>query len=111
MVSVFGWIVWCVDAAFALSWTYGLRTYTKNWLPVPIATAVQAFFFSAIAVVFLFVGHSKLHILWIAPVCFVASFFLTMGNIPILSPVVKWFTGLFVEIVLIGLKRPNEGAP
>ena len=72
-------------------------------------TAVQAFFLWLIAVAFLLIGYSKLHILWLAPVCFLASFFLTMRRIPILTPIVLWFTGLFVEIVLLGLNRPNEG--
>ena len=109
MFTVLGWIVWGIDAALALSWAYGLRTYTKNRQSVPTATAIQTFFLWAIAVAFLLIGYSKLHILWVAPICFVASFFLTMNNIPILTPVVMWFTGLFVEIVLLGLKRPNEG--
>ena len=109
MVNVLGWILWSIDAALALSWAFDLRTYTtKRGQPVPIAMAVQAFFLWVIAVASLLIGYSNLHILWLAPTCFVASFFLTMGRIPILTPVVMWFTGLFVEIVLLGLKRPNE---
>jgi hypothetical protein len=106
MVSVLGWIVWGIEAFLALSWVHGLRTCTRHGQPVPLATAVQTFFLWVIAIAFLFVGYSKLHILWVVAVCFLMSFFLTPGGIPILSPIVIWFTGLFVEIALLGLKRP-----
>jgi hypothetical protein len=109
MLNVLGWAAWAIVAILALSWGYGLRAYTRKGQSVPIATAVQTLFLWIIALDFLLVGRSKLHILWIAPLCFVASFFLTMGRIPILTPVVLWFMGLFVEIVLLGLKRPTGG--
>lgn len=109
MLDIFGWIVWGVIAIFALSWAYGLRVYTKKGQPVPVAMAVQTLFLWVVAIVFLFVGSSKLNILWIAPICFVASFYLTLARrVPVLTPLVKWFTGLFVEIVLLGLRRPSE---
>jgi hypothetical protein len=108
MLNILGWTIWGIDAFLALSWAYGLRSYTKKGKPVPIATAVQTFFFWVIAIAFLLVGYSKLHILWLAPFSFFASLFLVLSGIPILTPVVLWFTGLFVEIVLLGLKRPSE---
>jgi hypothetical protein len=109
-LGVFGWAVWAIVAILALSWAYGIRVYTKKGQSIPIATAVQTLFLWIIAVVFLFVGYSKLHILWVAPICFLASFYLTLARrVPILTPLVIWFTGLFVEIVLLGLKRPNTG--
>lgn len=108
MLTILGWTVWGFIAFLALSWVHGLRVYTKRGQSVPMATAIQTLFFWVVAVLFLFVGYSKLHILWLAPICFVASFFLTMRSVPILTPVVMWFTGLFVEIALLGLKRPNE---
>ncbi len=108
MLSILSWTIWAIVAFLALSWAYGLRVYTKKGQSVPIATAVQTFFLWVIAVVFLFSGYSKLHILWVAPICFVASFYLTLARrVPILTPMVMWFTGLFVEFVLLGLKRPT----
>jgi hypothetical protein len=109
MLSILAWTIWAIVAFLAVSWAYGLRAYTKKGQSVPIAMAVQTLFLWVIAVVFLFVSYSKLHILWVIPLCFVLSFYLTLARrVPILTPVVMWFTGLFVEIVLLGLKRPSE---
>ncbi len=107
MSSIVGWVAWGIVAIMALSWTHGLRVFTRKGQPVPNATAVQTFFLWVIAAFFWFTNYSKLHILWVAPVCFLASFFLTLSGVPILTPVVMWITGLFVGIVLMGLKRPN----
>ena len=90
---------------FAIAWAFGLRRYAKMGKSVPTVVAVQTLFFWVIAVVFLFVGYSKLHILWILAISVLASFYLILGlRLPIISPLVLWFTGLFVEIVLLGLK-------
>jgi hypothetical protein len=109
MLNILGWVIWGVVVALALAWTFGLRVYTKKGKSVPVVMAVQGLFLWVIAISFLFVGSSKLHILWVAPVCFVVSFFLTLARgVPVFTPTVMWFTGLFVEIALVGLKRPNE---
>jgi hypothetical protein len=109
MLSILGWAVWALVAFLALSWSFGIRDYARKGESVPVATAVQTLFFWVIAVVFLFAGRSKLHILWVAPLGFITSFFLALGRrIPIITPVIMWFTGLLVEIVLLGQKRPPE---
>jgi hypothetical protein len=59
MVRFLGWIVWGIYAFLALAWAYGMRTYTKKGQSVPIATAIQALFWCAIAVAFLLVGYSS----------------------------------------------------
>ena len=108
MLNTLGWIIWAITALLAISWAFGIRTYTKQGKPFPTTTAVQSFFLWLIAVVFLYVHYSKLHILWVAPICFLASFWLTLARrVPILTPVVLWFTGLFVEVVTMGIKRPT----
>ncbi len=79
---------------------------------VPTVMAVQTLFFWVIAVVFLFVGYSKLHILWIVAISVLASFYLVLGlRLPIISLLVLWLTGLLVEILVLGLKRRNAGPP
>jgi len=108
MFYILGWAIWAITTLLAISWAFGIRTYAKQRKPFPITTAVQGFFLWLIAVVFLYASYSKLHILWIAPICFLASFFLTLARrVPIVTPVVLWFAGLFVEIVTLGIKRPT----
>jgi hypothetical protein len=109
LLIILGWIIWAIIALLALSWAFGLRTYTRKGMSVPTAMAVQTLFLWVIVLFFFFFHFSKLHILWAAPVCFIASIYLTTGRrVPILTPLIMWFTGLCLEIVLLGLKRPAE---
>jgi hypothetical protein len=108
MLGILGWIIWAIVAVFALSWAYGLRRYAKTGRSVPTVVAVQTLFLWVIAVVFLFVHYNKLHMLWLVTISWLISFYPILGwRVPILSPLVLWFTGRFVEIALIGVKRPT----
>ena len=108
-LNVLGWIIWTIIFLLALSWTFGVRNYVGKGLGIPHATAVQLFFLWAIVLVFRLLPLSKLHILWVAPVCFIASIYLTLArHVPILTPVVLWFAGLCMEIALVGVKRPSR---
>ncbi len=108
-LNTLGWIIWTIIFLSALSYTFGVRNYVSKGLGIPHATAVQLFFLWAIVLVFRFFSFSKLHILWVAPVCFTASLYLTLAQrVPILTPVVLWFAGLCMEIVLVGVKRPSQ---
>jgi len=108
-LSVLGWIIWIIIFLLALSWTFGVRKYVSKGSGIPHATAVQLFFLWAIALVFRFFSFNKLHILWVAPLCFFASIYLTLArHVPIVTPVVLWFAGLCMEIALMGVKRPKQ---
>jgi hypothetical protein len=51
----------------------------------------------------------KQQALWVVAILWLISFYLILGwRAPILSPLVLWFTGLFVKIALIGLKHPTR---
>ncbi len=108
LLKAIGWIIWLIVAFLAVSWAYGMRTYAKAGQPFQRATAVQTFFLSVISLVFLLTDYSKLHILWVGPVCFLGAIFLALSGIPILSPLVMLATRVFVEIVLVGVQRPRN---
>ena len=97
-----------MTAFLALSWAHGLRVYTRANQPVPITHAMQALFLWGIVLIFLFTSYNKLHIFWIAPLCFILSMYLSVGRrVPLLTPLVFWFTGLCLDIILIGVKRKS----
>jgi hypothetical protein len=109
MLTILGWTVWALVAIFAISWAHSLRGCAKQGRPVPTVVAVQTVFLWVIAVLFLFVHYSKLHMLWVVAISWLISFYLILGwRAPILSPLVLWFGGLFVKIALIGVKHPTR---
>ena len=108
-LNILGWIIWTITLLLALSWTFGVRSHVSKGVGIPHATAVQVFFLWAIVLVFRLFAFSKLHILWVAPVCFIASIYLTLARrVPILTPAVLWFAGLCMELALVGVKRPSQ---
>jgi len=107
MIDIAGWIVWALLAFLAIGWAIGARTYTKAGANFHMATAVQTFFFWAIAVTFLITDWNKLHILWAAPVSFFLAQLLVIGGIPILSQIVILLTTAFMAIILIGVRPPT----
>jgi len=107
MWQIIGWIIWVILAFFAISFTFGCRTYAKSDRDFQWTTGVQTFFFWAIAILFLVFGWDKLHILWVTPVAFFMAQFLTLGRIPILSPLILFVTRIFLFIILIGIKKPS----
>lgn len=108
MLTIIGWIVWSVVAILAGAWAYGLRTFARTSQPFQMATAVQTLFLWIIALIFLLTDYSKLHILWVGPVSFLAASFLALSGVPLLSPLVILATRAFVEIVLVGVVRVRK---
>lgn len=106
MGEIIGWIAWVVVAFFAVTFVIGLRRYEKSGHGFQWATATQAMFFCIIAVLFLLYDWNKLHIIWVAPLSFVAAIII-FGGVPFLLPLVMLFTKMFVSIILIGVKKPN----
>ena len=107
MWQIIGWIIWAVLAYQAVGFAYGCRTYTKSGQGFQWATGIRTFFFWLIVILFLIFDWSKLHILWIAPIAYLAAPFLVMGRIPILSPFVLFATGIFLDLILVGVKKPK----
>ena len=108
MLKAIGWTIWVIVAFLAVSWAHGMRTYAKAGQPFQRATAVQTFFLWVIAFIFLLTDYSKLHILWVGPVCFLGASLLAVSGVPILSPLVMLATRVFVEMVLVGVQRPRS---
>jgi hypothetical protein len=108
-LNVLGWIIWTIIFLLALSWTFGVRKYVSKGSAIPHVTVVQLFFLWAIALVFRFFSFNKLHILWVAPICFFTSIYLTLARrVPIVTPVVLWFAGLCMEIAVAGVKGSKQ---
>jgi len=97
-------------AFLAISFAFGCRRYVKSRQGFQWATGVQTFFWWIIPILFLIFDWNKLHILWVAPICFFSAQFLVIGGIPILSNVVMFATKMFLGIVLFGIEKPTDNS-
>ena len=107
MWQIIGWIIWGIVAIWALSFAFGCRSHTKSGQDFQWATGVQTFFLWLITILFLVFDLNKLHILWIAPAAFFTAQLLVFVGIPILSPLVLFVTRIFLNIVLIGIRKSD----
>lgn len=107
MWQIIGWIVWGILFFLAISFAFSCRVYAKSGKEFQWATGVQTFFFWIIAILFLIFEWNKIHILWVAPTAFFVAQFLVLGRVPILSPLVLFVTRIFLNVVLIGIKKPS----
>ncbi|MDP3024504.1 MAG: hypothetical protein Q8O10_03115 [candidate division Zixibacteria bacterium] len=102
VLSIIGWAAWVFCAYMALTVAYNCRRLVRNGQSFQWATAIQSFFFWIIAIVFIFAPLNKLHILWLLPICFFGTGYLVLVGVPILSPVILFFTQIFMILVLFG---------
>jgi len=109
MLQIIGWITWIILVLLSFSLVLGCRNSAKSGKNFQWATGTQALFLFLIAILFLILDWKKLHILWIAPVAFFSAQFLVLGGTPILSPLALFFTRMFLNVVLVGIKKPNLG--
>jgi len=98
MWGIIGWTIWGVTAFLAISFAFGCRRYAKSGQEFQWTTGVQTFFWWIIATLFLIFDWNKLHILWIAPICFFSAQLLVLGGIPILSNFVMFATKGFLYL-------------
>lgn len=105
MWQIIGWIIWGILAFLAFSFAFGCRSYAKSGRGFQWATGAQALFLFLTAILFLVFGWNKLHILWVAPIAFFLAQLLVLGGIPILSPLVLFFTRKFLSVVIMGIKK------
>lgn len=106
-MEIIGWIAWGILVFLAISFVFSCRVYAKSGKEFQWATGVQTFFFWIIAILFFIFGWNKLHILWVVPAAFFVAQFLVLGRVPILSPLILFVTRIFLNIVLIGIKKPS----
>jgi len=105
MGAIIGWISWVFVFYLAVTFAHSCRSWKRAGKSFMWPTAVFTFFVWVIAIVFLFSGFNKLHIIWITPVSFFLSTFLVTGGVPIISPIVMMLTKIFLEIILLGAKE------
>lgn len=110
ILGVAGWIAWLLSAYLGLTWVYGCRTYARAGRSFHWATAMQAFFFSATAVVFLIGPFSKLHLIWVLPALFFTSQLLAVSHIPFVGGLLRFLTGVFMRLALVGVRPPAIGS-
>lgn len=78
MINVLGWILLLVASFIALSLTYGAVKKIKSKESVMKATFYQGIFLWIVVIFMIFTPSvSKLHLLWIVPVCFPLIGYLT----------------------------------
>ena len=81
MLTTFEWIVWAVAVFIALSLTYGAVRRLLAKQPVMRATLYQGIFLWAVSLFLLFTPTiSKLHLIWIVPICFPLIGYLTFRS-------------------------------
>lgn len=108
MLEAVGWLLWGVTAYLAVSFAYGSRKYVRTGRGFHWATAVQTLFWWTLVVVFAFAPTSRLHLLWLLPLCYVGARFLVLAGIPIVTPVVKGVTYVFMRVVLAGTSSSEK---
>lgn len=109
ILGVAGWIAWLLSAYLGLTWVYGCRTYARAGRSFHWATVMQAFFFSATAVVFLIGPLSKLHLIWVLPALFTSQL-LAVSHIPFVGGLLRFLTGVFMRLALVGVRPPAIGS-
>ncbi len=81
MLEIFEWIVWGIAIFIALSLTYGAVRRLMAKQPVMKATLYQGIFIGVASLFLLFSPSvSKLHLIWIVPVCFPLIGYLTFRS-------------------------------
>lgn len=108
-LSVLGWIAWAAVAYLAVTFAYGCRRYAAAGQGFQWATAIQTFFWWLISIVFLVTPLNKLHIIWLLPVGFFSAQFFALGSVPLLSPVVRSATRVFMGLILVGVRKASDG--
>ena len=103
MLEILGWILWLGVAFLCVSFAVGCRLYAKRGQGFQWGTAIQTLFWWILAILFLVTKWNKLHLIWLAPAAFFAAPFLALGTTPILSPLIRMLTYLFMQIVLLGI--------
>jgi hypothetical protein len=107
MWQLIGWTIWLIVVLLAVSFSLNCRSKVKSGQDFQWATGVQALFLWIIAILFIFFEWNKLHILWITPISFFSAIVTVHGGVPILSPVILATTNVFLNIILIGIKKPD----
>jgi hypothetical protein len=107
MWEIIGWIIWGIITLLAISWAYGCRVYFAQKSGFQIATGLQTFSWWIISLVFFVFPLNKLHILWVAPLAFWAARIIVYFPVPIITPVILFFTNIFLILILIGVKKLN----
>jgi len=108
MAQIIGWTVWGMVVFLAVSFAWGHRFYSKSGQVFQCAIGIQTFFWWIIAILFLIFEWNKLHIIWIAPTLFCSAQLLVLGRVPLLSPIILFVTEIFLDIILIGVEKPER---
>ena len=110
LLTILGWLAWCVVAYLAITFVYGTRMYAKSGVPLNSITCVQTFLWWAIALTFLFSNLSKLHIIWLVPISFLGARFIALSGFPpIVADISLLLTQIFLSIILLGVRVPRGG--
>lgn len=110
LLTILGWLAWCVVAYLAITFVYGTRMYAKSGVPLNSITCVQTFLWWAIALTFLFSNLSKLHIIWLVPISFLGARFIALSGFPpIVAEIILLLTQIFLSIILLGVRVPGGG--
>lgn len=108
MWQIIGWIIWIILVFLVFSFAFGCRSYAKSGRGFQWTTGTQTLFLLLITILFLKFDWNKLHILWIAPSTLFLAQLTISGGVPILSPLILFFTRMFLNVILIGIKKSNS---
>jgi len=108
-MDIVRWVLWCIVLWFALSFSYGCRRVIEQGKDFHRITAVQAFLWCIIAIVFLFSDVEKLHILWLIPLVFFGTGIVV--QIPVIGQLLSLMSGVFMTVILFGYAIRIEWSP
>jgi hypothetical protein len=116
MLTWVGWVLWAFTASSGLSIAWGCRRNANTQRGFHPGTAVIAFYFCAVAALFLLMPWNKLHLAWLIPVGYLAGPLATFRVVPLVSPILLTLSRLFIGLVLLGKRTwltmlPNHLRP
>lgn len=106
-----GWIVWACAAFTAITFIFWSRRKAQTGQTYTWPTAIFGLSVWMLAIIFLFTSWDKLHLLWLLPTAFVGSSILFFTGVPIIGPFVLLLTNVFMRLLTIGIRIPNQNAP
>lgn len=109
---IIGWLLWGFTVLMFVGFVQGMRKDARRGQPVHIVTATHALFWLALAIIFLFIDRSKLHLLWLLPAGFLVAYldFIVL-RIPVIGTILRLMIVLPGWLFLAGTDGVICGVP
>jgi hypothetical protein len=107
------WSIWTITLLVCASFLYGARADAKKNKHVHIAILIQIILLLLVVIVSLFWSWSKLHLLWLAPLCLILGWIIGFAIVPlpVIGDVLRNISLIFAHLFLLGTNWKLGGFP